>query len=715
MRSNNSRHATPVRTAVTAFVVVILMAAVVPMASDDSEAASDTWKCTITIDGTSIVTKYAKNGSALGDTTPVRGNNGSATTGSWGFDSDGYGPFGSYYAAFDVSTGKLAYRLDPDDLSKTVDGVGIEETKYEIMWVLPTVWMKVEDAKEDGSGSTLVMSSIKESDDMEAPAHTIDGVVYNYLALGVYEGFVSGSKVYSFPNQTPTVYTSVSDFQKYSRNTGVDGGYSMLWNFYQWQLYRFCSLAVMEDFDSQTQIGSGMSDWGKINTGSTTARGPYYGTTGYGGVKLFLENTWGNYHDAIGDAYWSRGLWAGQNSVQVTGKTTGLETIDVNVGMDGFGTAPYSTSLESWGLATRVTTEGSGTAPDRINTADNVWAVLVGGAWDCHDACGISYLSNGALGGYSGIASRLAFVFEADPQADVEYDHSALKELLEEYGYDTSLIDRLPTGKSINGQTSYDQLDDVPDETGFRHVGWIVDGKEYPADSRFVKRTDHTAKSVWVGLPAVTYDHSRLIDATGLTDSVEGLSNGMQIGGNERYEKLPDRVGYAHVGWLVGDVEVGPTDEFVTRQSHTAISLWSAIPMVVLDHHQLLDVIGDTSEGVAGLPLSLLIPENTGYPQLPDTAGYRHIGWRIGDAVVDPTAGFLSEETHTAVSLWEQIPEDDGFVPLPDDGRWDDAPYIPEQKESGWGWLGDSKNILVIAILAAIIAELAVLQISRKR
>ncbi len=291
----------------------------------------------------------------------------------------------------------------------------------------------------------------------------------------------------------------------------------------------------------------------------------------------------------------------------------------------------------------------------------------------------------------------------------VTYDHSALRALLAEYRYSEDHMIGLPTGPE--GSEAYDSLGEVAE---FKHVGWIVDGVQYPATQLFVETTDHTARSVWVGLPAVTYDHSRLIEATGDSGSVAGLNNAIEIKGHYNYEQLPARDGYMHVGWLIGDVEVGPTDEFVTRNSHTAISLWTAIPMVVLDHHGLTDIVGGGAEGVSGLPSGLIISENTRYVQLPDTAGYRHIGWRIGDVTVGPTAKFLSTETHTAVSLWEEI-TNNGFVPTPDDGRWDDGIYIPEQKGSEQGWLGDSKNLLIVAILAVIIAELAVLQISRHK
>ena len=123
---------------IAAVSVVLLMVfssfALVQATSDDSEASSDSWTCTITVNGNSITTKYAKNGAALSDTTPVSGNNGNASVGSWGFDSKtGYGPFGSFYAAFDVNTGKIAYHLNPSDLSKALDGTSVSATGYNIM------------------------------------------------------------------------------------------------------------------------------------------------------------------------------------------------------------------------------------------------------------------------------------------------------------------------------------------------------------------------------------------------------------------------------------------------------------------------------------------------------------------------------------------------------------------------------------------------------
>ena len=484
---------------VAAVFVVLLMVfssfGFVQGTSDDSDASSDSWTCTITVSGTEITTKYAKNGAALSDTTPVSGNNGTASVGSWGFDDKtGYGPFGSYYAAVDVSTGVVYKHLKPSDLSKALDGTSISTTGYNIMWVLPTVYMSV-------SGSTLMLSS-ESSSGATAPAHTIGGKTYKYLAIGVYEAYDDGTKLYSYSGQSPSVSISHANFQTHAAKTKVDGGYSMLWNFYQWQLYRFCSLAVMENFDSQAQIGYGNASGSKTNTGTTIAKGPYYGTTSASttGERLFIENAWGNVYEYLGDAYWYSGLWAGQNSTQVSGTTTGLSQTTVKTGLSGYGTSPYSTKLDSWGLP-EATASWSTSAPDYIYSSASGGAVLVGGGWVDGGGAGLSFLSNGNLCGNSGGGSRLAFVFDADPAAitvnKVTYDHSALANL----GASADAIAKLPTEIEIEDETTtYTDLGTVE---GYTHIGWYVNKTFYSVNHTVVSTESHTALSAWRA-PSIT-------------------------------------------------------------------------------------------------------------------------------------------------------------------------------------------------------------------
>ena len=464
--------------------------------SDDSEASSDSWTCTMTINGNTITTKYAKNGAALSDTTPVSGNNGNATVGSWGFDSrTGYGPFGSFYAAFDVNTGKIAYHLNPNDLSKALDGTSISATGYNIMWVLPTVWMTV-------GNNTLTMSSEKISG-ATAPGHTIDGVVYDYLALGVYEAYDDGSKLYSYPDKSPSTSVSLANFQNHARNIGVYGGHSMVWNFYQYQLYRFCSLAVMENFDSQAQIGYGNMFGSVSNTGTTSDKGPYYGTTSSSatGERLFIENMWGNVFDYVGDTYWNYGLYAGQNSVQKVKTRDGLTLTNVKDGLGSwghfYGTNPDSKNLDSWGLPTSNDRHSS-TAPDRFETSGSKTALIVGDSIEDYASsgkdAGISYMSGASTNGNYIGGTRLAMVFDADPTAKLSIYYNV--------GDGSPQIE---TGKVLKGQ-EYTISSTQPQNKGFIFIGWTDGANVYkPGDKITLKEnSDITLTAVWVSNKPIT-------------------------------------------------------------------------------------------------------------------------------------------------------------------------------------------------------------------
>ena len=578
----------------TVFVVLLMVFssfALVQETSDDSEASSDSWTCTITISGTTITTKYAKNGATLSDTTPVSGNNGSASVGSWGFDNTtGYGPFGSFYAAVDISTGKIAYHLKPSDLSKALDNTPISTTGYNIMWVLPTVWMST-------SGSTLTMSSEKTSG-ATAPAHTIDGTTYNYLAIGVYEAYDDGTKLYSYSGQTPSVGVKHADFQTHAKATGADGGKSMIWNFYQYQLYRFCSLAVMENFDSQGQIGNGISSGSKTNTGTTIDKGPYYGTTKdtTTAERLFIENAWGNVWDYVGDAYWSSGLWAGQNATQVSGTTTGLTKVYSTLISGYYGTAPYSTDLNSWGLPENYSNSWSKSAPDYIYSAGTGGALIVGGSWNDGAYGGLSCLRNGSVSGASHYGSRLAMVFDADPAATptVTYDHSNLTTLLSDGG---TAADALTQKKTITEGGTYDQLDPQGTDGEYKHVGWEVTinnvTTKYATTDTFASQESHTAKSLWAKYPVATLNHDALIALGG---STAGLDTELEITSTSVcYPDLGTVDGYTHIGWYVDGTFYSTTHAVVKDSDHTAYSAWKAptitITFIVEDEvHSTLEV-----------------------------------------------------------------------------------------------------------------------------
>lgn len=240
-----------------------------------------------------------------------------ANEGSWGFNTTtGIGPFNSFYAAFDMTDGnKFVSILNPYDLTKKIDGTSLGDmSNYNIMWVLPTVYWSV-----DNNGNLTLTNDPTGG---TAYAHTINGHVYNYMALGVYEGYLktisgtqyltSQSGVSASANQTiPTLRDKANNYTMDS-SLGTNA-HSMLWNFYMYELYKYCSYTVMEGFNSQSFVGNGYvyGSTSSFTTGSLNTNGPYAGNPGsmggatsfqnYGSdpVKLFLENAWGGAKDWV--------------------------------------------------------------------------------------------------------------------------------------------------------------------------------------------------------------------------------------------------------------------------------------------------------------------------------------------------------------------------------------------------------------------------------
>ncbi len=750
----------------------MLATALVPAASADGATSwsggLDSWKVVLHTEANSneyaqLAVHLYRNGSEVTDLEGIAQDAGWNATytsnsknadgsqknaGSWGFGDDGYGPFNSFYAAFDPSnSNRMVCHLNPNNLKESVDGKttvsidgkDVEISDCNIMWCLPTVWWGTDNGD-------LVMTNVK-TDGMEAYAHTIDDTTYPYLAIGVYEASskeVGGQTILtSESGGTLLVDKTREVFRDYANNQKVDttgdgsDGCAMLWNFYQYELYKYCTLAVMGGWDSQSIAGNGsVYGYGAKVPGLLDGSGPYAGTIGGLGycndpVKVFVENAWGSVHDFVdgivfidkeyyisqaavpSDVYADSGNYSSANPPSGYSKIEGVKLPDQGVLITSI-----STKAQVWGMPT--VTNGLGTRGfyDNNWAWDGVRSLFVGGCTHSYSPMAYMYglldvdASRLLNNPESYIGGRLAFVFDTDPTASVKYDHSQLESLLKEYGYPLDLMSNIEKEPTVPGK--YDQLKDVGE---FRHVGWIIDAVECPATSTFLRNSSHTAKSVWVGLPAVTYDHSVLVDVSGDRHSVEGLSNGLEIKNHDRYEQLPDRDGFAHAGWRIeiegqDDVEVGPTAKFVTRQSHTAVSLWVEIQTVTFDHSGLTDIVGTNAKGVSELETSMVIQGDSKYPQLPNTAGYRHVGWVIDGEQVGPTAGLVSQETHDAKSVWEKIP----IIPIIPDAD-DDADVIevivPEDSES---WIDkNGRNVLLAAIVMAIIAELAVLCISRKR
>ncbi len=425
-----------------------IMLAVVSLASafafcgmSDSDAASEYYTYTINTDGTitgctAIGPGYTDDG---GKYTSADGTN----VGSWGFDAKGYGPFGSFYAAFDpADSNRMVCHLNPNNLKQSVDGLtDITGKGYNIMWCLPAVYWST-----DSDGKLVLTNDPSKG---TAYAHTIDGKTYPYLAIGVYEAssktvndktiLTSESGATPLVSQMRSVFRGYANSQDVSTD-GKDQGHAMLWNFYQYELYKYCALAVMGGFDSQSIAGNG-SVYGTSSIyydtpGLLDASGPYAGTIGSGtayqqdSVKVFVENVWGSVYDFVdGIVFSDRKYCIDQGSVPDDSTTAGdYMTIltDALPSSDGWGSSP-STKAEIWGMPTA--TSGSATTGlyDYVYSNSGTRPLSVGGWSDTYSSTaqyyGLSCVSgiDAVSDADAYIGGRLSFVFAADPAATSEH------------------------------------------------------------------------------------------------------------------------------------------------------------------------------------------------------------------------------------------------------------------------------------------------------
>ena len=410
------------------------------MLSVSDAAGDDYYSYTITPEGR-IVGDYDPIGTSSDGTWTSVGN---SNSGSWTWDEDGYGPFNSYYAAFDPARDNLMVcHLDPFDLDYSVDhSMDISGLGYNVMWCLPTVYWLT-----DSSGN-LVLTNDPDAGGV-AYAHTIEGEVFSYVGFGVFEAStttVDGETILtSTSGTTPLVDETRATFRDYANNQLVDAdgsgdtGYAMVWNFYQWELYKYCALAVMDSWNSQSVAGNG--DVYKDGTpyytipGELDQSGPYAGNRGSSSsnmqdsVKVFIENAWGSVFDFVDGIVINgrSGYYIDQSAVP-TDATSGtyVTYIAQSLPGNGYGSSPCTSHAELWGMPTaNGGSSSSGTCDYNYTSSSSNRVLYVGGysyyassSTDYGLSCAAAY--NALSYSRASIGGRLAFVFDADPIGSVE-------------------------------------------------------------------------------------------------------------------------------------------------------------------------------------------------------------------------------------------------------------------------------------------------------
>lgn len=437
-----------------ASVLIMIASAIVvsPSSAVTDITSSDSWSMSITIDNTSggLSVSYTKNGSAMstvavsGTKSTIEERSGGSES-AWAFDeATGYGPFNSFYAAFDPEGGIICH-LNPNNLAKSVDGRtavnGIEIADCNIMWVLPRVYVTATnsgvhvdgDVSKEYTSGTIILSSSGSEEDLY-PAFDVDGKSYRYLALGVYEASVESDRLSSKTGSAPVHSTSLEDLRAYANNNaqgeGTDVKVSQVFNYYQWQLYRILSIGVMGSFDSQNVIGygNGKSTQASITGIETDDKGAYYGKkeadSKTSSSKLFIENSWGSLSEVLDNVVFNNGLNAGTNGYAALSAGTGAfaQVSTERGGSQTFGTFPYHTDVDSWGLPAEFSSSLTSSAPDEFFLR-NGYDVSVGGNYKYVKYGGISSMlyHNETKDNLKVLyGTRLAFLLDIDSVSEAE-------------------------------------------------------------------------------------------------------------------------------------------------------------------------------------------------------------------------------------------------------------------------------------------------------
>ena len=474
--------------------------------------------------------------------------------GDWSWnETTGLGPYNSFYGAFDIDNGnRFVSILKPSDLSKKIDGTSLGSGNYNIMLVIPTVYWAV-----DANGD-LTLSN--DSSAGTAYAHTIDGHVYKYLAIGVYEATSDDNsnptKLTSETGKTPLASKTRAEFRTLAQAYTMDSSlgtnaYSMLWNFYQWELYKYMALSTMNDFNSQSKVGYGHvytdNSTYAYTTGATDSLGPYAGKVGTwdsslgdSSVKLFIENAWGGVREFV-DGFMSVSgttlyIDTSHSPTDATSAGTYVESISFAWPASGYQSG-INTSAKLWGLG-NDTTGGSDTTGLADYTSKGTSAsgnvLAVGGTANSSASVslqyGLSYSNaNGELSHSSaGFGSRVAFVFDADPASMAQKN----------YAY-TIDYDSAAMSAGTNAITTYDT-------TGATPAAMSAITHDVPTFTVSIASNDTDYGTV---------DNASVTAAQGTTITVSG--NTLTIGSTTvtASKTTPDTAQYTYgfSGWYVGD------------------------------------------------------------------------------------------------------------------------------------------------------------------
>lgn len=309
-----------------------------------------------------------------------------------------------------VELGKL--NLSNFNLYENGNAAPVIKLGNDVMIAFPRLGVRI---TTENNKTIVSMTNAPNNADFKYYAHSRGDVSTDVFYLGAYKGYASGDKLYSAPNQYPTVNQTIGTFRTQAHNRG--SGYEQS-GFYQLVFRQCMYILKYKNLNSQNAVGWGLvGGTGVDMTGATSNKGMDYGSTTakYLQVKLFgIEDFWGNAWEWIDglavDA--DRNILTNTANFQDDGKGEGYILNSSGFSSDAYGymSKPQGTTEKGF-----VLKEGNGSETTYFSDFADLFASCVanfGGAWDNASYAGVFRLNidHAATATTNSTSSRLMYL-----------------------------------------------------------------------------------------------------------------------------------------------------------------------------------------------------------------------------------------------------------------------------------------------------------------
>ncbi len=288
------------------------------------------------------------------------------------------------------SSGVVDYELNPDDLTKKVDGTSsdVANSAYggNAMMAFPQIWTK---RYTVGNYQYIIKSNQQIDESYKAYSwYNKNNVLMNECFMSIFQPANISSVLRSISGQTILVSAAGATEVAYAAANGSS------WNtgtFADWVEIQELLTLMGKSTDIQTKFGGGYNSSANAITGELNKKGSFFGTSANGAVKVFgMENWYGNYWKRIAGCVYTASGW----KIKLTeGTQDGSTVTGYNSDGTGYIVPAITASGTSGGYISASTLTAYGLLPSVISGSsstyfcDGCWFAaggyaLVGGAYD---------------------------------------------------------------------------------------------------------------------------------------------------------------------------------------------------------------------------------------------------------------------------------------------------------------------------------------------